>query len=82
MGQLGLLLFLAMLAVAPARAADIGKYLPSLDPQVLFQGADSIGEPQGEPPIAPVKKGNELLGYAYLNSDFTNATGYSGKPIR
>ncbi|MGQ5215832.1 4Fe-4S binding protein [Brucella abortus] len=82
MGQLGLLLFLAMLAVATARAADIGKYLPSLDPQVLFQGADSIGEPQGEPPIAPVKKGNELLGYAYLNSDFTNATGYSGKPIR
>ncbi|KAB2698261.1 FMN-binding protein, partial [Brucella lupini] len=74
-------LLLTMLVAVPARAGDLAKYLPVVDPQTLFQGADSIGKPQGEPPIAPVKKGNELLGYAYLSSDFTSTIGYSGKPI-
>ena len=29
----------------------------------------------------PAYQGDQLLGYVYLNSDFTNAIGYSGKPI-
>ena len=36
---------------------------------------------QGDPPIAPVYRGDQLQGFVYLNSDFTNAVGYSGKPI-
>ena len=31
--------------------------------------------------MAPVLQGDKLLGYAYLNSDFVNTTGYSGRPI-
>ncbi|MDR2310530.1 MAG: regulatory protein NosR [Brucellaceae bacterium] len=64
-----------------ALAAQLDKYLPALKVQEIFQDADRIGTPQGEPPIAPVYKNQDLLGYIYLNSDFTSAVGYSGKPI-
>ncbi|MGQ7498531.1 hypothetical protein ACTGXO_12410, partial [Streptococcus suis] len=64
-----------------AFAAQLDKYLPVLKVQELFQDADRIGTPQGEPPIAPVYKNQDLLGYIYLNSDFTSSVGYSGKPI-
>jgi NosR/NirI family transcriptional regulator, nitrous oxide reductase regulator len=40
-----------------------------------------LGAPQGEPPVVPIFKGEVTIGYAYLNSDFSNAVGYSGKPI-
>ena len=32
--------------------------------------------------IVPVYRGDQLQGFVYLNSDFANATGYSGKPIQ
>lgn len=73
---------LAICVASTAKAADLEKYLPKIEASTFFEGADSIGKPQGEPPIAPVIKGGETLGYVYLNSDFTNSTGYSGKPIR
>ncbi|WP_236025186.1 NosR/NirI family protein [Arenibaculum pallidiluteum] len=44
-------------------------------------GADHFGPIAGMPPAAPVYRGDTLLGYAFLNSDYVNATGYSGKPI-
>lgn len=66
---------------APAHAAQLDKYLPALKVQDVFQEATRIGTPQGEPPIAPVFKDQDLLGYVYLNSDFTSSVGYSGKPI-
>jgi NosR/NirI family nitrous oxide reductase transcriptional regulator len=31
--------------------------------------------------LAPVFRGDQLLGHVFLNSDFVDATGYSGKPI-
>ncbi|MCL8000126.1 regulatory protein NosR [Brucella sp. 21LCYQ03] len=65
-----------------ANSADLQKYLPALEVSQVFPGAESVGQPVGEPPIAPVTKGGELLGYVYLNSDFTSSIGYSGKPIR
>ncbi len=77
-----MLLFALLMAGAyPAQAGELQKYLPKVDVQALFQGADGVGAPQGEPPIAPVTKGGALLGYVYLNSDFTSSIGYSGKPI-
>jgi len=71
------------LCVAPgASAADqISTYLTKVQPGELFKDADRYGEITGEPPIAPVYRGKELAGYAYLNSDFTTSVGYSGKPI-
>ncbi len=75
-------LLAAMPAVSMAEAASrLAEYLPKAQPSDLFPGADRFGEPAGEPPIAPVWRGEVLAGYAYLNSDFTSATGYSGKPI-
>ncbi|WP_234685904.1 NosR/NirI family protein [Bradyrhizobium monzae] len=66
-----------------ALAADgVSSYLPKASPADLFPGADRFGEPQGDPPIVPVYRGDQLQGFVYLNSDFANATGYSGKPIR
>jgi len=57
-------------------------YLPQVSAADFFSEAERIGPPQGEPPIAPVYgPGDRLLGHLYLNSDFTNSTGYSGKPI-
>ncbi|WP_456711576.1 4Fe-4S binding protein [Bradyrhizobium sp. USDA 4353] len=62
-------------------AGDLANYLPKITPGQLFPEADRFGAPQGEPPIAPVYRGDQLKGYVYLNSDFANAVGYSGKPI-
>jgi NosR/NirI family transcriptional regulator, nitrous oxide reductase regulator len=64
-----------------AAAAGLPTYLPKAAPTDFFPGADRFGPPQGDPPIVPVYRGDELQGFVYLNSDFANAVGYSGKPI-
>jgi len=76
--------FIVALTLAfPSHAAgQLATFLPKVQPAELFAGADTFGEPAGEPPMVPVRRGTELLGYAYLNSDFTSSVGYSGKPIR
>ncbi|HRP79439.1 MAG TPA: 4Fe-4S binding protein, partial [Aquamicrobium sp.] len=76
-----LALCLVALGAPAAQAARLGEFLPDVQPGELFAGADRFGEPVGEPPVAPVYKGGELVGHAFLNSDFTSAVGYSGKPI-
>jgi NosR/NirI family transcriptional regulator, nitrous oxide reductase regulator len=62
-------------------AGRVQEFLPKAQPAEFFAGADHFGEPQGDPPVIPVHQGDRLLGYVYLNSDFTGAVGYSGKPI-
>ncbi|MGO7611135.1 4Fe-4S binding protein [Rhizobium ruizarguesonis] len=70
-----------VLLSTPSSAGDLPAYLQKVQPSELFDGAERFGEPLGEPPIAPVYRGTEMVGYAYLTSDFTSSTGYSGKPI-
>ncbi|MTH34397.1 4Fe-4S binding protein [Paracoccus limosus] len=65
-----------------AQAMTLAQALDKTPPAQLFAGADAYGAPQGDPAIVPVLKAGQLQGYAYLNSDFTPSTGYSGKPIR
>lgn len=66
-----------------ARAAGrLGEYLGKAEPAELVAGANCFGPPQGDPAIVPALKDDQLLGFVYLNSDFANATGYSGKPIQ
>ena len=80
--------FLALIAI-PAQAAQtsrLAEFLPKVQASELFPGADRFGEllsgeKDGEPAIVPVYRGDELLGHAFLNSDFTSSIGYSGKPI-
>ena len=62
-------------------AGRVQELLPKATPAELFPGAERIGAPQGDPPLAPCLPGGRLVGYVYLNSDFTNAVGYPGKPI-
>jgi len=62
-------------------ASRLAEFLPGIQAAEIVPGADRLGNPQGDPPIAPAYRGSELQGYVYLNADFTNATGYSGKPI-
>ncbi|MCA1968498.1 MAG: NosR/NirI family protein [Rhizobium sp.] len=72
----------ALSFASPGHAAgQLAAYLEKVEPSDLFDGADRFGELSGDPPIAPVMRGDELLGYAYLNSDFSSSIGYSGKPI-
>jgi len=66
-----------------ARAAGrLNDYLAKAEPAELVAGANRFGPLQGDPAIAPAYKDDQLLGFVYLNSDFANATGYSGKPIQ
>ena len=65
-----------------AWAADrLPEFLGDIDPTTIVPGAERFGEPAGSPPIAPALRGDEVLGFVFLNSDFADATGYSGKPI-
>ena len=75
-------LLLAGLPASPALAQSrLAEFLAKIPPAELAPGADRFGSPEGTPPAAPIFKGADLLGYAYLNSDVVDATGYSGKPI-
>ena len=77
-----IVLCLLPLAAGSAQAMTLAEALEQTPPAQLFAGADAYGAPQGDPAIVPVLKGGEALGFAYLNSDFTPSTSYSGKPIR
>ncbi len=62
-------------------AGLVHEFLPKAEPGEFFEGADHFGQPTGDPPLVPVFRGEELQGFVYLTSDFTNTVGYSGKPI-
>lgn len=78
------LIIIVLMAVGHSAnaAARLAEFLPKVSPGELFEGADRFGHPTGEPPIISVYKGERLVGHAFLNSDFTSAVGYSGKPIQ
>ena len=67
---------------AASAAGGLIAYLPKVAPADFFPGANRFGPPQGDPAIVPALKDDQVLGFVYLNSDFANATGYSGKPIQ
>jgi len=80
-----LLAVLCLLFAFSPQAAAAGKlsdYMPMVQPGEMLEGADRFGDIEGDPPVAPVYKGQELVGYVYLNSDFASSVGYSGKPIQ
>ncbi len=78
-------LLLALLALCYADEAiarsRLTEFAARVTPQEVFPGATRFGEPKGDPPILPAFAADRLLGYVYLNSDFTNAVGYSGKAV-
>jgi NosR/NirI family transcriptional regulator, nitrous oxide reductase regulator len=60
---------------------ELPRFIAAMAPHEAFPGADLLGDVLGDPPLVQALSGGELIGYVYLNSDFVNSTGYSGKPI-
>lgn len=83
LGRLLLVLAVLLGSVAGAAAQSrLAEFLAKVPPAELFPGADHYDTPQGTPPVATVRAGDRVLGYAFGNADWVDATGYSGKPIQ
>ncbi|MEH6718430.1 MAG: 4Fe-4S binding protein [Aurantimonas endophytica] len=79
---IALAVLVLLVGLAPASAAGrLSEFLEQAQPSEMIPGSDRFGELQGDPPVVPVYRGEELTGYVYLNADFTSSVGYSGKPI-
>jgi NosR/NirI family nitrous oxide reductase transcriptional regulator len=77
-------LWIVLLALAPAVQAQspvLSTYLAEVPAATLVEGADSYGAMRSDLPVAPVLRGGETIGWAFVTSDFVGTTGYSGKPI-
>lgn len=68
-----------LFAVLPAGGAIAAE--PDASWVDLVPGADRIGPLDGEPPAAPVFRGDELAGYVFSTRAVVNSTGFSGKPL-
>lgn len=67
---------------APACAKGrLDEFLPRLQPAQIDPAADRFGPLEGDPPVVPLLAQGKLVGYAFLNADVVDSTGYSGKPI-
>tara|TARA_R110002096_G_scaffold201392_11_gene385927 strand:+ start:6586 stop:8778 length:2193 start_codon:yes stop_codon:yes gene_type:complete len=72
----------SLLLAMPATAESVlEKYLPRIVAGDVVEGADGFGPIREDVPVAPVLKGGQQIGWAYITSDFVSTTGYSGKPI-
>jgi len=70
-----------LLVAAQAVPATLDRFLGGLAAAQIVPGADRFGAVRANPAVAPAYRGDALVGYAYLNSEQVDATGYSGKPI-
>ena len=75
------ILVLLALALPAAAAPVLATYLPEVTASDLVPGADGFGAIREDLPVAPVLKGGDTIGWAFVTSDFVGTTGYSGKPI-
>ncbi|MBT5265553.1 MAG: regulatory protein NosR [Rhodospirillaceae bacterium] len=60
---------------------QLSDFITNKAPESFFPDAERLGPVSGTPAVAIAYRGDEELGYVFLNSDFVDATGYSGKPI-
>jgi NosR/NirI family nitrous oxide reductase transcriptional regulator len=74
-------LAMPMFMVQAHAESELSQFLPGIEARDIFPGATRISDPEGQPPVAPIFKGDEHVGFVYLTSDYVNTTGYSGKPI-
>ena len=78
-----LLVLVVQLCLSPGGLAadNLDRLVSQPDLQALLPAADRFEPSEESPPVLQAYKGDELLGYVFLNSDFVSAVGYSGKPI-
>lgn len=60
---------------------ELARFTNTMAAADVFPGADQLADVQGSPPVVEALNNGELIGYVFLNSDFIDSTGYSGKPI-
>jgi NosR/NirI family nitrous oxide reductase transcriptional regulator len=77
-------LFTFSVATAQCLALEspLAEFLAKARAAELIPGSDRYGLPEGNPPVAKVFAGQKLIGYAFVNADWVNSTGYSGQPIQ
>jgi NosR/NirI family nitrous oxide reductase transcriptional regulator len=75
------MVFIGITPANGAVSAEVGRFLEKVVPTELVPGADRLGSARADPPVIPAYRGDQLLGYVFLNSDIANAVGYSGRPI-
>ncbi|WP_417728345.1 4Fe-4S binding protein [Roseovarius sp.] len=72
---------LTHVTAAQAQTPYLTTYLTEVPAASLVEGADGYGQMRSDLPVAPVLRGGETIGWAFVTSDFVGTTGYSGKPI-
>jgi NosR/NirI family nitrous oxide reductase transcriptional regulator len=65
-----------------AEESRLAEFLTKVKPSELVPGADRFAAPQGSPPAVAALAGERTVGYAFVNADWVNSTGYSGRPIQ
>ena len=80
----GVCIALIALVFASPAFAERGKLRERLTPEVLAvvfpQGADRLGDEEGEPPAIAVYKGDRIVAYLFSTLDIIRAPGYSTTP--
>ena len=64
-----------------AAESHLSEFLTKAPPAEIVPGADRYGPVEGSPPFVRAFAGDKLVGYAFVNADWVNSTGYSGQPI-
>ena len=67
---------------AGARRGRLLEFLPKASRRRSSREPTASARPKASLRSLPAYAGDRLLGHVYLNSDFANAVGYSGKPIQ
>ncbi|MBZ0071456.1 MAG: FMN-binding protein [Gammaproteobacteria bacterium] len=80
----GVFLYWLGLSAAGAAPLAVAGGIAQEYPQVVqfFPDADRFGDVAGDPPAAPVFRGDTLQGYAFLSDAVARIPGYSGRPIK
>ena len=73
-----------IIAATPSLALEsrLQEFINQVPAGELLPGADHYGPAEGNPSSAKVYAGERLMGYAFVNADWVNSTGYSGQPIQ
>lgn len=79
--RLALVFLLCLPGLGRADTGLLERFLAEVPASELMEGADGYGPPRDDIPVAPVLRGGETIGWAFVNSSFVGTTGYSGKPI-
>jgi NosR/NirI family nitrous oxide reductase transcriptional regulator len=76
-----LLGFGLMCMLAPAPAATLEHYLRKLTPDQVFPGAVRVEATAEDPTLVTAHGPDGPIGHLFLNTDYAQAIGYSGRPI-